>query len=123
MATIAMKRVYDEPESSDGFRVLVDRLWPRGVAKEKAKIDLWFKEIAPSTDARKEFGHMADRFAEFTDVYRAELDTNPAVAQALELLKKHDLVTLVYAAKDEHINHVVVLRDYLLEQDGASRAA
>lgn len=118
-----MKRVYDEPKSSDGFRVLVDRLWPRGVAKEKAEIDLWFKEIAPSPEARKEFGHMADRFAEFTDVYRAELDTNPAVAQALELLKKHDLVTLVYAAKDEHINHVVVLRDYLLEQDGASRAA
>jgi len=117
MAEIRMKRVYEEPSEADGYRVLVDRLWPRGVAKADAQVDLWFKDIAPTPEARKEFGHMAERFADFTARYRAELDANPAVDQALELLREHPVVTLVYAAKDPQINHVVVLRDYLLEQD------
>ena len=116
MADLRLKRAYDEPDPSDGFRVLVDRLWPRGLSKEDAHLDLWFKDIAPSAQARKDFNHDPARFAEFTGRYRAELDDNPAVEDALALLREHERVTFVYGAKDPKVNHVVVLRDYLLEQ-------
>lgn len=110
---IFLKRAYVAPEPGDGFRVLVDRLWPRGVAKEGAQIDLWFKEIAPSTELRKWFGHDPERWPEFRRRYFAELDQSPeAVALLVERLRK-GTVTLVYGAKDPEHNHARVLADYL----------
>lgn len=111
--TLRTKRIYDDAEAADGFRVLVDRLWPRGVSKERAALDEWLKEVAPSPDLRTWFDHRADRFREFADRYVAELDTNPAADELREIIGKHPTVTLVYAAKDEKVNHVVVLADYL----------
>jgi len=109
-----IKRIYDEPKASDGMRVLVDRLWPRGVSKEQAALDLWLKEIAPSPELRTWFGHRADRFDEFSARYSDELSRNPAVAQLEELAVRHT-VTLLYAAKDPDINHAVVLRGFLTQ--------
>jgi uncharacterized protein YeaO (DUF488 family) len=121
VATLQIKRIYEDPEPADGFRVLVDRLWPRGISKERAALDLWLKDIAPSTQARTDFGHKAENFEEFTVRYRSELDANDAVHAALDLLNNHKVVTLLIAAKDPVINHGQVLRDYLLEaqQQGA----
>ncbi|MCG2624408.1 DUF488 domain-containing protein [Arthrobacter sp. I2-34] len=116
MPDIRTKRIYDEPVAQDGCRILVDRLWPRGVTKEAARLDLWLKEIAPSAQLRTEFGHMPDRFESFTQAYRAELDHSEAVAQALDLAGEHGTLTLLYAAKDLQHNHAVVLRDYLRER-------
>jgi uncharacterized protein YeaO (DUF488 family) len=112
-AGFAVKRIYDPPADDDGYRVLVDRLWPRGVAKEAAGIDLWLKEVAPSTGLRKEFGHHRERFAEFAEQYRHELDGNHAVAKLLDLAARHPRVTLLYAARDTEANHARVLLDYL----------
>ncbi|MCW5875679.1 MAG: DUF488 domain-containing protein [Anaerolineales bacterium] len=108
-----LKRIYDPPSPNDGFRVLVDRLWPRGLRKEAARLDLWLKDIAPSPELRTWFGHDPAKFAEFTKAYRAELDANPAVKQLSELGKAHSRITLLYAAKDEQVNHAVVLAKYL----------
>jgi uncharacterized protein YeaO (DUF488 family) len=110
--TIAIKRVYDPPESSDGFRVLVDRLWPRGLTKEKAALDLWVKDIAPSTELREEFNHRPEKFAEFKKHYRLELSKNPALAAFRKELKRPK-VTLLFAARDPKINHAAVLAEYL----------
>jgi uncharacterized protein YeaO (DUF488 family) len=110
--TIAIKRVYDPPESSDGFRVLVDRLWPRGLTKEKAALDLWSKDIAPSTELREEFNHRPEKFAEFKKHYRLELSKNPALAAFRKELKRPK-VTLLFAARDPKINHAAVLAEYL----------
>ncbi|MFD2840215.1 DUF488 domain-containing protein [Populibacterium corticicola] len=116
MAKLQVKRIYDTPTDKDGFRVLIDRLWPRGVSRERADIDLWLKDIAPSTQARTEFGHRPEKFAEFTARYRAELDHNAeAVATALQLLREHGTVTLLIAARDPECNHGIVLREYLAE--------
>ena len=110
---IRSKRVYDEPAAEDGKRILVDRLWPRGLAKEKLACDLWLKEIAPSPDLRRWFGHVPERWEEFRRRYRAELDRRPElVAQLLEQARKTP-VTLLYAARDEVHNQAVVLRDFL----------
>lgn len=114
MGTVQIKRVYEEVESSDGYRVLVDRIWPRGESKEKADLDEWMKEIAPSTELRKWFGHDPAKMVEFTKRYRQELDENPQQIDHLkQLIQDHDVVTLVYSAKDEKDNQAVVLRDYL----------
>lgn len=110
---VSIKRVYETPDSSDGYRVLVDRLWPRGVAKANAAVDLWLREIGPSDDLRKWFGHDPERFAEFATKYRAELNDNPATQQLRALIASHDTVTLVYSAKDEEHNQAVVLAGYL----------
>lgn len=108
-----MKRVYDPPEAEDGSRVLVDRLWPRGARKDEARLTLWLKEIAPSDDLRRWFGHDPARFAEFSRRYRAELGANKdAVGRLKELLKEGPL-TLLYAAHDEEHNNARVLADYL----------
>ncbi len=107
-----LKRVYEEPAHADGYRVLVDRLWPRGVSKAAAKLDLWLKEIAPSAELRTWFGHDPQKFAAFAEAYRAELDHNPAV-ETLRAAAVQQTVTLLYAARDEQINHAVVLKDYL----------
>jgi uncharacterized protein YeaO (DUF488 family) len=111
--TIRTKRIYDEPGPADGFRVLVDRLWPRGVSRERASIDLWLKEVAPSSDLRTWFGHRPERFADFAARYAAELDGNPAVDQLRQLVASNPTVTLLYAAKDEAANQAIVLAEYL----------
>ena len=120
MGTIAVKRVYDPPESDDGFRVLVDRLWPRGLTKAAAALDLWAKQLAPSPDLRREFNHRPERFAEFTHHYRAELAQNPAVTVFLSQLKK-SRVTLLYGARDPNVNHAIVLADYLRKTSAAMK--
>ncbi|MCI1673833.1 MAG: DUF488 domain-containing protein [Bifidobacterium tibiigranuli] len=111
--TIAIKRVYEQAEPSDGYRILVDRLWPRGISKVKARLDLWLKEIGPTTELRKWFGHDPERFEEFRVRYLQELDGNPAVSELLDICRTHDAVTLLYGAKDPERNQAVVLRDYL----------
>ncbi len=113
---IALKRVYDEPEPSDGTRVLVDRLWPRGFSKERARVDLWLKEIAPSNELRTWFGHAPEKFAEFRRRYEAELasETGQAALTKLHGLAKQGHVTLVFAARDTEHANAVVLRDLLL---------
>jgi uncharacterized protein YeaO (DUF488 family) len=110
--TIAIKRVYDQREASDGFRVLVDRLWPRGLTKEKAALDLWAKDVAPSTELREEFNHRPEKFAEFKKHYRLELSKNPALTAFRKELKR-PRVTLLFGARDLKINHAVVLAEYL----------
>jgi uncharacterized protein YeaO (DUF488 family) len=112
MATIAIKRIYDKPGSSDGMRILVDRLWPRGVSKDAASLDLWAKEIAPSPELRTWFDHREDRFAEFKKRYLLELRSNPAVPEVVKGIGKRK-ATLLYGAKDTTINHAVVFAGYL----------
>ena len=121
MGVVNIKRIYDARSRSDGQRVLVDRLWPRGVSKAKAALDEWFKDIAPSPRLRLWFGHRADRWSEFKVRYRRELDANPAaVAHLCELLGKGDL-TLLYGARDPAINQALVLAEYLRSHCPARR--
>ena len=110
---VNIKRIYDSPSAEDGYRVLVDRLWPRGVGKDKAQLDLWLKDAAPSAELRQWFGHEPAKFKEFRVRYQAELDKNQAVGQLKEIIQKHRKLTLLYAARDPKINHAVVLREYL----------
>lgn len=112
---VAIKRVYEPPAETDGQRVLVDRLWPRGIAKEKADLSLWLKEIAPSTELRKWFDHDPAKWTEFQKRFRAELNDNgEAVAELRDLVAKSK-VTLLYSAHDEAHNNAVVLAAYLQE--------
>lgn len=118
---IQIKRIYDAPQPNDGFRILVDRLWPRGVSKDAAHLDLWLKDITPSPGLRKWFCHDPALFTEFRTHYRAELSANiNAVAQIINLAQQHD-ITLLYAAKDPKINHAVILAEYLQEQEQQSQ--
>ena len=111
--TILLKRAYESPGPEDGFRVLVDRLWPRGVSKSSAHIDLWLKDVAPSTAIRKWFGHDPVKWLEFRDLYRSELSRNPeAVGQLMEHVRR-GTVTLVYGAKDTEHTHALVLKAFL----------
>lgn len=116
MATIEIKRVYEPPEPSDGFRILVDRLWPRGLKKEAAHIDLWMKEIAPSTDLRRWFNHDPEKWKEFKKKFEAELKKGEAIQELIGQIKQHKKVTLLYAAHDEQHNQAVVLQLYLQKQ-------
>ena len=110
---IKIKRVYEAPDKKDGVRILVDRLWPRGLTKEKAGVDIWLKDIAPSTGLRKWFGHEPARWKEFKQRYHRELKENKeALSQLREQLKKGN-VTLVYGAKDEKHNDAVALKELL----------
>lgn len=114
MISFKLKRVYEPKESSDGLRVLVDRLWPRGLSKEKAGLDFWDKNIAPSAELRKWFNHEVDRWAEFKSRYEAELDQNEDEMEAFfTRIKGHPIVTLLFAAHDSEHNQAVVLKDYL----------
>ena len=114
---IRLKRAYEQPARSDGQRVLVDRIWPRGVAKENAHIAHWLKGLAPSTELRKWFGHDPGKWPEFRERYLDELTSGDA-SEDLEafrkLLEQHDRITLVFAAKDTVHNNAVALRDYIL---------
>ena len=109
MPEIAIKRVYEEPSPYDGYRVLVDRLWPRGISKEAAQIDEWNKDLAPSTDLRKWFGHDPARWDEFSAKYMQELKANGFGNEFLQRLGKEEKITLVYAAKDPKHCHPLVL--------------
>ncbi len=108
---IKIKRVYEQPDKEDGTRILVDRLWPRGLTKEKAKADLWLKEIAPSTELRKWFGHDPGKWEEFKKRYLDELKSNDGPISALKKQMQKGVVTLVYGAKDEEHNEAVVLQE------------
>lgn len=112
---VALKRAYDSAAKSDGKRILVDRLWPRGVKKEDAKIDLWLKEVAPSTELRKWFNHQDERWPEFKQRYVAELKDNPAFAE-LEKIASNEKVTLIFSTKDEKKNSAAVLQQLLSKQ-------
>ncbi len=111
---IRLKRAYDPPAAEDGTRVLVDRLWPRGVSKADAALDQWMKEIAPSTELRKWFGHDPARWDKFCRRYREELHRNTELLSQLRSLARQGPVTLVYSAHDEVHNDAIVLRDLLL---------
>ena len=108
-----LKRVYLPAEETDGYRILVDRLWPRGISKEKAKIDLWLKEVAPSKELRKWFGHDPERFNTFTERYKAELPASGALEELRHAIQEHPNATLLYAAHDEQHNNAVVLQELL----------
>lgn len=113
---LALKRIYTQADEQDGFRVLVDRLWPRGLSKDAARVDLWAKEVAPSDELRRWFGHEPGKWELFAQRYRREL-TQPDKASALTALRQtmgaHHRVTLLYAAHDEAHNNAVVLKDVL----------
>lgn len=110
---IRIKRVYEEPQAADGFRVLVDRVWPRGVSKDRAAVDLWMKEIGPSPELRKWFGHKPERWKEFQKRYEKELDDKQTLLDELRQHAEKGPLTLVYSAKDEERNQAVVIKDVL----------
>ncbi len=113
LMAIMLKRAYEPAEPRDGLRILVDRLWPRGVSKSTAHIDLWLKDVAPSTRLRKWFNHDPLKWDEFRDQYVLELDHNPEAVEQLADHAQHGVVTLVYGAKDGEHSHVIVLKEYL----------
>ena len=111
---VRVKRVYEKAEARDGWRVLVDRLWPRGMKKEAAKIDLWMKDVAPSDTLRKWFGHDAKKWGDFQKKYRAELkEKAELLAELKKLEKEHGTLTLLFGARDEGHNQAVVLAEVL----------
>ncbi|MGO1315833.1 MAG: DUF488 domain-containing protein [Cellulomonadaceae bacterium] len=113
---VVVKRVYAPVGSDDGLRVLVDRLWPRGESKDRAHLDLWLKDVAPSTELRRWFGHDPQRFEEFARRYRAELDATPGpVAELRSLVETRPRVTLLFSAHDDAHNNAVVLAQYLTQ--------
>lgn len=116
MHAINIKRIYDEPSDNDGYRILVDRLWPRGVSKIIAHLDEWNKEVAPSTELRKWFDHKEERFDEFTKLYRDELAAKEKELNRLWAITKMEPLTLLYGAKDPKINHAVILKNVLLKR-------
>jgi len=116
---IKIKRVYEKPEKSDGYRILVDRLWPRGINKADAALDEWAKDLAPSSELRKWFGHDPHLWAEFQKRYRAELNKNGDIGSFIEQHEDKKVITLVYGAKDTDHTHAITLQQYLKEQYGS----
>ena len=110
---IKLKRVYEKATDDDGFRILVERLWPRGIAKDKAHIDLWLKDISPSPELRKWYGHDIAKWNEFQRRYRDELSKNDSVNNLKEILSKQTNATFIYAARDEMHNSALVLKEFL----------
>lgn len=110
---IRIKRVYADPETIDGRRILVDRLWPRGLSKDKAKVDLWLKEISPSTELRRWYGHDLNKWPEFKRRYAAELETRPGAVEAILQEVQAGAITLLYSSKEEQLNNAVALKEYL----------
>jgi len=110
VSTIRIKRAYDPPAEDDGMRILVDRLWPRGLRRDQARIDLWLKEVAPSTELRRWFGHDPARWPEFQDRYRAELSGSAALESLLDIARQGKPATLVFGARDTLHNNAVVLQ-------------
>ena len=120
---VRLKRAYDEPAEDDGYRVLVDRLWPRGVARDRARLDEWARELAPSTELRRWFGHDPARFEEFRGRYETELEKQRVKLDELRRRAREETVTLVYAARDTEHNDAVVLADVLRRGSSRSLAA
>jgi uncharacterized protein YeaO (DUF488 family) len=110
---LQIKRAYDPVDSSDGYRVLIDHIWPRGVSRERAKLDEWAKELAPSDELRRWFDHQPERFAEFRRRYRAELETHGDLLAALQQRATGGRLTIVYAARDRDHNNAVVLAELI----------
>jgi uncharacterized protein YeaO (DUF488 family) len=110
---IKIKRVYEQPNKDDGVRILVDRLWPRGLTKEKAGVDLWVKDIAPSTELRKWFAHDPDKWKSFRGRYETEIGHNPDLIKVLKQKAREGTITLIYAARDEKHNEALVLKEFL----------
>ncbi len=110
---IQIKRIYDEASKDDGYRVLVDRIWPRGVSKEEAKLDKWMKEIAPSSDLRKWFNHKVERFNEFSKKYNEELEKHSELVTELLQKSEKNKLTLLFGAKDTKHNQAIVLKKHL----------
>ncbi|MCL2689079.1 MAG: DUF488 domain-containing protein [Chitinispirillia bacterium] len=115
MKQLQIKRIYDAESPKDGIRILVDRLWPRGIKKSDAHLDYWFKEITPSPELRKWFGHLPERFEEFSKKYIHELENNKTQIRQIKDMLKSKNVTLLYAAKSPRINHAIVLRNYIMQ--------
>jgi uncharacterized protein YeaO (DUF488 family) len=114
---VSLKRAYEKPVPEDGFRVLVERLWPRGLKKEAAALDLWLKDIAPSPELRRWFGHDPARWEEFCRRYRVELADRPAAVKLLREKLREGQVTLVYSSRDQEHNAAVALKKFLENQD------
>ncbi|GAA3001899.1 DUF488 family protein [Prevotella corporis] len=110
---IRLKRIYEQPEDTDGFRVLTDRLWPRGISKEKAKLDLWAANVAPRHELRKWFGHDSERYDDFKQRYLLELEENGSFNDFLTSIERHEVVTLLFGAHDGTHNNAVVLKEKL----------
>ena len=113
MTKYKIERIYESTASDDSYRVLVDRLWPRGISKERAALNEWNKEIAPTDELRKWFNHEPEKFLEFSRRYVKELDNNPAAAEAKNSWNKQSAVTLLYGAKDTEHNQAIVLKKWL----------
>lgn len=116
LMSIVLKRVYEEESEIGGYRILVDRVWPRGISKQRANLDKWLKELAPSTSLRKWFNHDPDKFNAFSQAYKEELEQNEqqrSMLQDLRELSKNRSVVLLYGSKDKQYNHAVVLKDLL----------
>ncbi len=122
MTKIFIKRVYEPPAKNDGFRILVDRLWPRGLKKESTHADLWMKEIAPSSALRKWFNHEPEKWVEFCKKYRAELRKSPVADELVQYGMKYKTITLLYSAKDEQHNQALVLQQFINEILGKSNS-
>jgi uncharacterized protein YeaO (DUF488 family) len=113
MISIALKRAYDKPNKNDGYRVLIDRVWPRGLKKEQAQVDAWLKTLAPSSELRKWFNHEPDKWEEFKCRYFKELDGHRQALEQLAARARGKHLTLVFAAKHREFNNAVALREYL----------
>jgi uncharacterized protein YeaO (DUF488 family) len=113
-ANVRLKRAYEKPAAADGTRILVDRLWPRGVSKKAAALDMWAKDLAPSTELRKWFGHDSERWPDFRRRYKVELRQHAALLDEIRQLARRSPVTLVYAARDKAHNEAVIIRDVLV---------
>jgi len=113
--TVKIKRAYEPFTKSDGYRILVDRLWPRGIKKENAHIDKWMKEVAPSTALRKWFNHEPEKWQQFITKYRTELKGSAALEELIPLIKEHKAITLIYAAKNEQYNQAVALKQFITQ--------
>ena len=122
MHRIVVKRIYEPPDTGDGCRVLVDRLWPRGLSKEKAAINHWLKDLAPSNELRRWYGHDPDKWDEFRRRYRAELDADPSVLEPLlQLTGTEPVITLLFSSRKETHNNAVALAEFLREKKSISR--
>ena len=116
MYEIKIKRIYEKPEITDGLRILVDRLWPRGVRHSTANVDIWLKDVGPSNELRKWFAHDPNKWAEFKIRYQKELKNNPAFMKLSDLIRVNGTVTLVYSTKDVEHNQAVILRSELIKE-------
>ena len=117
---IRLKRIYEEAEASDGCRILVDRLWPRGISKDRAKLVYWAKEISPSNELRKWYQHDADKWHEFRLRYFDEIRSNPEINELLQHCADNEVVTFLFSSKEMELNNAAALKEYIEEQGGSA---